>query len=510
MKKFLEAFLHKIIGVLSCFDRVVFRGHLPVSNSKFLQRFLDHNGVLYKDFAKYVVEKADRVVEHAKAFAARARRPYVYLPGYIRKEDRARFIAERDNVRSGLICVFAVLESCQSFVLRSGEGRPRLESARRKCLFLYFYFLDRDFGLMHVRLQTWFPFQIQVYVNAHEWLARKLTYHGIKYEQLDNSFAWIEDPERAQRFADRFEGLKWPRILTAFATRVNPLLRDVLSGLEYYWVTDQAEYATDVMFKSRAALQPLYAKLLRHSTLSFSAEDVLTFLGRKLDNRFSGEVLNDCKHRIQGARVKHRMKGNWIKMYDKHGCVLRIETVINCPREFRVFRDGMRKGEKVKGWYPLAKGVRNLYRYAQVSLQANCRYLDALASIRDPESSYKQLDRLCEPAKFHRRKVSGFNPLSKADTEVFAAVMRGEHAITGFRNRDLQMQMCKEPPTKPEAKRRLAARVTRLIQRLRAHGLLAKVPRARLYRVTPRGYTLMSAALQLREEGMPQILQNKA
>jgi hypothetical protein len=200
------------------------------------------------------------------------------------------------------------------------------------------------------------------------------------------------------------------------------------------------------------------------------------------------------------------MKGNWIKMYDKHGCVLRVETVINCPKEFRVFREGMRKGEKVKGWYPLAKGVCNLYRYAQVSLQANSRYLEALASIRDPESAYKQLDKVCERAKWGKRNTPGFNPLSKADTEVFAAVMRGEHAITGFRNRDIQVQLYKELP-KPELRRSVTARVTRLIQRLRAHGLVKKVPRARLYRVTSRGYTLMSAAVHLREEGMPLVLQ---
>ena len=66
---------------------------------------------------------------------------------------------------------------------------------------MYFYFINRDFGLMHVKLQTWFPLQIQVYVNGHEWLARKLKQNGIRYTKRENAFLWIEDLARAQKFS---------------------------------------------------------------------------------------------------------------------------------------------------------------------------------------------------------------------------------------------------------------------------------------------------------------------
>ena len=99
-----------------------------------------------------------------------------------------------------------------------------------------------------------------------------------------------------------------------FAGRVHPLLRAELQGYRYYWATYQAEYATDVLFTTRTALHALYARLLRHATLCLRAEDVLTFLGRKLHGAFAGEILNDWKRRWPGARVKHWMKGNWIKM----------------------------------------------------------------------------------------------------------------------------------------------------------------------------------------------------
>ena len=70
-----------------------------------------------------------------------------------------------------------------------------MQSAKRKCLHLYFYFIDRDFGLIHVRLQTWFPMQIQVYLNGHEWLARKLADNQIRYTKLDNAFREVTEEE---------------------------------------------------------------------------------------------------------------------------------------------------------------------------------------------------------------------------------------------------------------------------------------------------------------------------
>jgi hypothetical protein len=136
--------------------------------------------------------------------------------------------------------------------------------------------MDRDFGLIHVRLQTWFPMQLQVYVNGHEWLARKLTRHGIRYTKQDNAFLGIEDFPRAQHFADRFVRLGWMALLDRYPQRVNPLLRDVLAPMRYYWVTTQSEYATDLVFKRRADLVELAPREgsegLRRETLTLGGK----------------------------------------------------------------------------------------------------------------------------------------------------------------------------------------------------------------------------------------------
>jgi len=511
LEQFIVKHQDKITGMISCFDRIVFKGYLPISYAESMERFLNRRGVLFKNFKHFTSLCSDTVTDHAKEAARKAGRPYIYLNAPVRKEERAREIAQRDGVTKGLICVLSCVESCHSFKLKYGEGKPRLAPSSPRCLCLYFYYIDREFGFMHVRIQTWFPFTVQVYINGHEWLARKMTQHGIGHVQVENAFVQIDDCRRAQRFADHLAHKKnFPRLLEAFARKTNPLLKDLLHGMHHYWVTDQAEFATDILFKDRAALKDLYSHLLKHATVCFSAEDVLTFLGRKLNGNLQGEVMNSFKKRWPGARVKHRMKGNWIKMYDKHGCVLRIETVINHPYEFRVRRKAKRQGQWVTGWYPMAKRVSNLYRYAEVCLSANRAYLDALAVVDDPAQAYRLLHEICQPATRNGRRRRGLNPLRKDDVTLFAAALRGEHFIHGFRNRDLARHLGIAYAEDPAQRKRQSARVTRLIQLLHAHHLIAKIPRTRRYRLTFKGATLMSAAVYLYHEDFHTLLQEKA
>jgi hypothetical protein len=499
----------KIIGVLSCFDRVVFKGYLPIASAQSMEFFLDAQGLLRKEFKPFVLRQAQRLKEHAEALCRRSGRPYRYLSHPVRKEDLVQRILRDHPVQNGLVCVLAAVEGCSSFKLAYGKGRPRLVNARRKCLCLYFYFLDHKLGLLHVRIQTWLPFTVQICLNGHEWLARKMDRHHLGYRRLDNAFTWIEDTARAQRFADKFVDMNWPGMLQALARKVCPLFGDLLGGMEYYWVTDQAEYATDVMFQDRPALKSLYEKLLRHATLCFSAEDVLTFLGRKLHGNFTGEVLGDCKKRWPGARVKHRMNENWIKMYDKQGLVLRIETVINHPREFHVRRQGRRAGRVVMGWFPMAKGVCNLYRYAEVCRAANGRYLQALAVVDDPTQAVQTIHKLCQPVAFRGRNRRGLNPLRSDDAALLAACVRGEFAIHGFRNRDIAEHLAGRSTRDPVQRRRQSAAITRRIQLLRAHGLLAKVPRSRRYQPTAKGLGMITAAIHIRTE-LPDIIHRAA
>jgi hypothetical protein len=276
--------------------------------------------------------------------------------------------AEKDGITQGLICVLSTPEMAWSFDVQGNHRTHKLEVVRRprKCLHLYFYFIDPEFGLMHVRLQSWFPFQMQAYINGREWLARQLEKRGVRFRRYENALLEIEDLGLAQDLSSRLGRRKWPRLLDAFARRANPLL-PVLQrfgdGHGYYWVVDQCETATDIMWKDRASLAALMPDLFDHAISAFSAEDVMRFLGRKLNGTFKAEVVSDDKKvpttlrgRPEGRRIKHRVARNWIKFYDKWS-VLRVETVINNPGDFRILRVVTApKGRKKRRWMRMAKG----------------------------------------------------------------------------------------------------------------------------------------------------------
>jgi hypothetical protein len=450
--------------------------------------------VLMKDFGTCVLGLSEQVVEHAKELARQAGRPYVYLPSSKdSKEELALQIVARDGIKQGLIAVFACVEPCQSFDLRKDRVTKHLElvSKERKCLHLYFYYLDREFGLMHVRLQSWLPFTIQVCVNGREWLARQMDRAGISYQQRDNCFSYIADCQRAQQLMDRLTNRNFNPFLDALARKVNPWVAPH-TGLDvrsYYWSGRQMEYATDVMFRDAASLAELYPLLLRHAMFQFGGDEVMRFLQRRTDKRFTGEVSSDLQRRVEGIRVKHRVEENSIKMYDKQGSVLRIETTINNPRRFRVHRQGWSRGKQKLKWLPLRKGIADLRRRAELSRGANARYLDALAVVGLQTPSFQLLDRVSKRVKA-KRQYRALRPVSPEDASLFQVIMHGEFSLQGFRNRDLRQALGQEINS---------ARISRLLALLRAHKLIFKVVKTNYYRITRKGHQVMATALKFRQ-----------
>jgi hypothetical protein len=376
-------------------------------------------------------------------------------------------------------------------------------------LHYYHYFFDQRFGFGHVRIQSWFPFQVRVCLNGRDWLWRRLEDHRMRYERADNCFPWIASPERAQSLMDGFLDQRWPKILDEFAITRNPMLDALIDALgeSFYWTTGQAEWATDVMFKDAAALADCYPSFVRYAMENFKSADVMRFLGKKLVGQFRGEIVTDYKKRVEGVRVKHFAAFNSLKMYDKFGCVLRPELTVNNPGEFKVRRKAQGNPDSPVMPRPLRKGVVDLRRLARTGKACTHRYLNALATVRVDTPLGRILEPLTKPTELSGRRVRGLRPWAGPDLALLEAIGRGEFVVNGFRNRDLVRLLHPNLHDDPAERRKASASVTRSLRLLRAHGIISKVEASHRYLATDRGRTIIAAVIAVKNAPLASLQQ---
>jgi hypothetical protein len=506
-----------VIGVLSGFDRLRLMATLrPLYQPSLMGRYLIRAGVLLKDFGAFAAGWTERVRGAAHQLAQQASRPLTYLHGSAqRKELLARDQARRDGLTTGLIGIWSVVEPCLTYFVRKDRAQKKLVLRLEpgKCLHYYFYFLHEQLGLLHLRLQTWFPFALHLVLNGRHWLARQMDQAGLGYVQRENCFTWIEDVAQAQALAHGQLKSCWPALLQPLVEQCHPhapaLCRPL--ALSYYWSVSESEYATDVMFKSPAALARLYPALVHQGIQHFGSTDVLRFLGHKVQangrvhGNHQGEILSSLKARPEGLRLKHQANGNSVKLYDKQGSVLRVETTLNRPHQFRVYRASERDPEQTKRWQVLRKGVGDLHRRAEICEAINGRYLAALASVRAGQSVGDVTRAVCRPIRKDGRRHRALNPWSAEDATLLEIISRGEWTLSGFRNRDVRTALF---PGRAEATelRRRSGRVTRALGRLRAHGIIRKVNGSYRYQLTTQGRQIVTALLAARQANVEKLM----
>lgn len=288
-------------------------------------------------------------------------------------------------------------------------------------------------------------------------------------------------------------------------------------SLDYYWSAEETEWATDVLFRSPAALAAVYPNLLRHATTTFGSRDVLRFPGQApvVHRNTTREIISSTLTRPEGTRVKHAINRNSIKMYDKQQSVLRVETTINDPRDMKVYRPKEGDPAGPKSWQRLRKGVADLHRRAGISQKSNERHLEALAAVDHDQPLGEVVRPVCQPTEFQGRRVRALQPLAPDDNALLATVIRGEFALNGFRNRDLRPLLfgtapsAQDPEWSAAETKRQSSKITRLIRLLRAHGLIQKVPKTHRYTLNANGRQTITA-LQTAQRASPQQLNKLA
>ena len=520
MNEFIAKYENQISGAISGFDRLVFRGNLrSLVHERGMKSYLWQNQVLLKEFGQHAKATSDRLKAASVERVEKLGGAVKYLPASQDKDAVARRVMLDEKIASGPVCLIKSVEPCWSYDIHRSREHKKLELVKRprQCLFLYCYQIHPVFGFMNARIQTWFPFPVQICLNGREWLARQMDREGLEYVRQDNCFPWLANYERAQQWLQAQLEVSWPELLQGVADELNPLHQEIFAKFpaQYYWSTYQSEWATDVVFRETAVLQRLYPLLVHHGLTSFSSPDVMRFLGRKIPldgripSRLAAELTSDVKRRQEGVRIKHRLGGNSIKLYDKAfsvvGNVLRGETTIHNVADFRVYRPKEGDEEQKLDWRPMRRGIADLHRRAEVSQKANDRYFTALACVDDSATVQELTEGLAKPASWNGKRVRALRPWASGDVALLQAVNRGEFTLNGLRNRDLQALLFTTPAGSAVEKRRRSAAVSRLLRLLRAHGLIQKVPRTHRYQVTTAGRKAITALQTARQATLAQL-----
>jgi hypothetical protein len=491
-----ERYADKIAGVLACFDRVVLTGTLvDIGYEGSATRWLKMQGIKIFDFPEHAKTWREEIRENAERLAAAAGIgvEFIRRAGSFRKEARVKAILRERGVETGLVCVFSAMETCPAYQpwhdKRSGETYLRRDTSR--CLHYYFYFIDEEFGLCHLRVPTWAPYRLQFYFNGHNWLARRLEQEGIGYRLLDNCFVEIADWKRAQEIADGFDVKRLHRKLEEYAKLYCPAVAAFPSG--HHWSLMQVEFATDIAFRKAADLAPIYDHIVRTAIHAVKAEHVASFLGRRLDPRYDGELGTDFHTRIEGTRIKHHMGRVALKMYDKHGRVLRIETVANDVSFFKHHREvEHRDGTTTTKLAEVRKTIYSMGVLARLMGSSNGRYLDFVSALDDPSAGDRNLKAPMQTVRDRNRSYRTLNFFNQVDLGLILAIARGEFRIRGFQVRDLRRHM-------PGFS---GAQISRMIKRLRMHRLIRKIQRTYRYHLTALGARVIAAGLRTLEFGI--------
>jgi hypothetical protein len=493
MEKILaEYFKEELKGIVSCYDRVVISGNVQTwCYAKGMTHYLYQQNIRIFDYAKFAEPFRERIRVNAESLAKEAgiEIEFVRKKG-CRKETRIQAILKERGEAPGLVHVFSAMESCNSYKPWHDKqtGKTFLQADSGKCLHYYFYFMDEELGLCYLRVPTWCPFRLQFYFNGHGWLAAKMKANGIEFEMLDNAFVHISDFEKANELAKELDIERLSQRLNAFANLYCPVIAE--QNMSYYWSTMQTEYATDFVFKTQDTLQAFYPRLLETLIHVVKPADIATFLGRKLNGNYQGEIGNRFNKRWLGTRIKHQMGPISIKMYDKFSFILRIETTVNDVTFFKQYRQVEKRDRTtITQWAPMKKTIFSLPALQEVLFAANQRYIKFLSSIANPEVDVQKLHHLAETKTENNHRYKGFNLFSEEDTCLFRTLLQGEFAISGFTNKQLRQYLTHKS----------ASQITRLIARLHAHGIIKKVTKSYKYYITDLGRLWAAMSLKLQE-----------
>ena len=486
-----ERYDDRIAGMLSCYDRLVITGTLPViCYAAGMTGYLNAKGIRIFDYPEFAKTLRDRVRDRAATLAAEAGITIEHIAKpHIRKEDVVARVLRQRGDRPGLVHVISAMEACDAYKPWHDKQTHKtfIRPDSGKCLHYYFYFQDATFGLVYLRVPTWAPFRLQFYCNGHSWLARKLSAKGIGYTMADNAFVHIDDWALAQA---------WPthcRLTSCTARWIG-----MPSCIARYLMCSGSRYHWSLM---RWNTPPIWRSAPPSPSARFRATGPP--VGAEREGRAGRQVSRPADHAVAGAgdrlAVRHPDRGHLhqaslrqvlVKMYDKHGIVLRIETTANDVSFFKHHRRvEHRKGRASRELAPVKKSIYSLIDLRDILLGCNRRYIAHLSALDDFSAGFRALGHLTRPREVDGKTVQGINFFAPADKALLHALQNPRVNIAGIRRSQLLPHLGMFSPT----------RLSRHLRRLLDLGVIKRVTGTYRYYLTKAGRAATAAAERITE-----------
>jgi len=503
MDTLLTRFADTVKGVITGFDRIVFKGMIrPIMFAAGMQVFLSSRQVLNKDFKEYSISQSKAIIESAEKLSMKETGGTItYIPSSSeRKETLVRRRQKESGIKEGLIGVWSCLESCYTYrsTFNPEASYPILRQEQSRCKHLYFYFDDPVYGFMSIRLQTWAPYEIQIALNGREWLRRSLDAAQCGYILSGNKFLHIDDYGLAQSILDAQRKADFEKILKSFLPIVFPQMPEIVPDMSYYWTLWQSEMAKDYIFDDPKHLEPLMNDLMRHALITGTGERILKYLGSPVKANgqphpnSNPEILSRAKLWYDGLRVRHWDGKNSVKLYNEHN-VLRFEMTMNDPSKYKIYRHAQNQDRsEPKKFMPIRKGIADITARAEVSAQVVERFTEHMASVKEKTALEELLSTISSPQIRGGKKTRALDAFGK-DTPLLRAIADPVFDVSYISNKKLRSILKNTVWAKDMSEKQLSGRISRHLTLLRHHGIIRKLPNQRKYSLTDKGRKITSA-----------------
>ena len=486
MNTFYEHHQDSIRFAYRCFDRILLNGLIQSFQrpervvgffSKYRQLYPVSKPVL-KDIAR---QYEYWVTARAKAWGAAIVEP----PDRQRRDDFVEPYfrrAEPDQV----VVILKAREPARILIAIGKDDRWHLEYAWRWVNQYNFYLLDREWGRLFVRVCPYFPFSARVCLNHHHWLANRLTAEGIAFRQCGNAFLTCRDPRRLQHLADALTphdlargAQKWLRIFTPFFTST-----ERRAEAWHRLFVSQVEYCDNLIFQRRAALDALGDRLFDANRTIGQPRKLACIFGRKITTRHRGKletIIEDLN--LPNPVIRSYYRASSIKQYVRDHQLLRTEATSNNVADFGV-----------------VKAIEALPQLRTAMAAVTDRYLTVQQDILETFVDRGQLRQLAEPTRLpNGKRIPGLKLDHPRQLALMHALVRFAHIAAGdtFTMRDLHQPTAAALETTTDTYRLASLRYD--LSKLRAKGLVERLPHSRRYRLLAHGYSVCLLFLKLFE-----------